>query len=490
MVASGIGGAVMFVFAIAAIGMVLPHMQGAFAAAPDQIAWVVTSFIVASTLVMACTGWLCGRFGRRRIYLVSIVGFTASSVLCGLADDLTSEVMARILQGMFGAPLMPLGQAIAMDAFPPERQGFAVSVWTLGAMWGTVLGPLAGGYIVEFLGWPWVFYAIVPMGAVSGLCSWLALPETPLEEGRALDWIGFGAIAVAIGAFTLMLNRGERLDWFASTEIIVAGGLAAVALYVFVIDTMTTRHPFIDTRLLADRNYVVGLLLVFVHGAYNYLPLFALPLLLTEVMGYPLSTIGLVLSTRSIGLAFGVVVMARLVDRVDPRLVILFGFICLIAPQWAMSGWNQDVGWWDISWAMFFQGLGSGVPHVAISAAAVATLPVRLRTEGMSIFHLGMGLGTAIGAALLFNLVARYAQTSHEFLTAHVTPFNEALRSTAPQHAWDLAQRSDLAAISAEIERQATMIAFNNAFFLSAVVGFAVLPLILLLRIRRGTGTA
>ncbi len=485
MLAAGTAGGLIYVFALGAIGMALPHMQGAFSAAPDQIAWVVTSFIVAATLTMAVAGWFSARFGRRRVFLICIAGFTLSSVFCGLADDLLTEVLARALQGLFAAPLSPLGQAIAVDAFPREKQGIAISLWALGSLWGSFLGPFAGGYLVEFFGWPSVFYVIAATGLASGVVSWVFLPETPREAERPLDWVGFGALTIFIGATTLMLSRGERLDWFASTEIVVLGAITLGGLYVFVVHSMTTRRPFLDSRLLRDRNYVVAVTLMFFHGMYNFLPLFVLPLLLNGVMGYPLRNIGLLISMRAFGVIIGVSVIARLVDRVDPRILVLFGFLCLMAPQWAMSGWNQDVGWWDITWAMILQGIGSGVPFVTISAVAFSTLPTGLRTEGMSFFHLVNSLGIAIGATLIFNLVGRFSQASHASLTAHVSPFNELFRSETPGQAWDLGQQADLAALSAEIERQATMIAFNNAFFVSAVVGLGVLPLVLLLRVRR-----
>ena len=485
MLATGIAGGLIFGFALGAIGMALPHMQGAFSAAPDQIAWVVTSFIVAATLTMAVAGWFSTRFGRRRIFLICIAGFTLSSVFCGLAGNLMTEVVARAFQGLFAAPLVPLGQAIAIDAFPRGRQGFATSLWSLGALWGSFLGPFAGGYLVEFYDWPSVFYVIAAAGVVSGVLSWVFLPETPRETERPLDWIGFGALTIFIGALTLMLSRGERLDWFASTEIVVLGVITLGGLYVFIVHSLTTGHPFLDTRLLRDRNYVVAIVLTFFQGMYNFLPLFVLPLLLNGVMGYPLRTIGVLISMRSIGIVIGVAIIARLVDRIDPRILVLFGFVCLIAPQWAMSGWNQDVGWWDITWAMMLQGVGSGVPYVAISTVAFSTLPTSLRTEGMSFFHLLNSLGIAMGATLIFNLVARFSQASHASLTAHVSPFNEAFRGAAPGQSWNLAEAGDLAALSAEIGRQATMVAFTNAFYVSAVIGVAVLPLILLLRVRR-----
>ena len=485
MLAAGTAGGLIYVFALGAIGMALPHMQGAFSAAPDQIAWVVTSFIVAATLAMAVAGWFSARFGRRRVFLICIAGFTSSSVFCGLADSLMAEVVARALQGLFAAPLSPLGQAIAVDAFPRGRQGFAVSLWALGSLWGSFLGPFAGGYLVELFDWPSVFYVIAASGVVSGVLSWVSLPETPREAERPLDWIGFGTLSIFIGALTLMLSRGERADWFASTEIVLLGAITLGGLYVFVVHSMTTRRPFIDSRLLTDRNYVVAVILMFFHGIYNFLPLFVLPLLLNGVMGYPLRTIGVLISMRAFGVVIGVSVIARLVDRVDPRILVVFGFVCLMIPQWAMSGWNQEVGWWDITWAMILQGIGSGVPYVTISTVAFSTLPTGLRTEGMSFFHLVNNLGIAMGATLIFNLVARFSQASHASLTPHVSPFNELFRSDAPGQPWDLGQQTDLAALSAEIERQATMIAFNNAFFVSLVIGLAVMPLILLLRVRR-----
>ena len=485
MLAAGTAGGLVYVFALGAIGMALPHMQGAFSAAPDQIAWVVTAFIVAATLTMAVAGWFSARFGRRRVFLICIAGFTMSSVFCGLADDLMTEVVARALQGLFAAPLSPLGQAIAIDAFPRERQGFAISLWALGSLWGSFLGPFAGGYLIEFFDWPSVFYAIAASGLVAGVLSWVSLPETPREAERPLDWVGFGALTTFIGALTLMLSRGERQDWFASTEIVVLGAVTLGGLYIFVVHSLTTRRPFLDPRLLRDRNYVVAVILMFFQGIYNFLPLFVLPLLLNGVMGYPLRTIGVLISMRAIGVVIGVSVIARFVDRTDPRILVLFGFLCLIAPQWAMSGWNQDVGWWDITWAMILQGIGSGVPFVTISAVAFSTLPAALRTEAMSFVYLINSLGVAMGATLIFNLVARFSQTSHASLTAHVSPFNEAFRSESSRQVWDLGQQADLAALSAEIERQATMIAFNNAFFVSAVIGVAVLPLVLLLRVRR-----
>ena len=482
--ASGIFGTLIFVFAMANIGMALPHMQGAFSAAPDQIAWVVTSFVVASTLTVACAGWFSSRFGRRTVFLVSIAGFTISSALCGIADNLVDEVVFRTLQGLLGAPLLPLGQAIAIDAFPRERQGLATSVWGMGAVWGTILGPLTGGYLVDNLGWQWVFLVIVPFGIVGTVMAWAFVPKSAPEIGRRFDWFGCAALSIAISAFMLLLNRGERLDWFDSQEIVIACAVAIGLFYMFLAHALTTRQPFVEPAMFKDWNYALALILVFIYGGYSLLPLFVLPLLLHDVLGYPLTTIGVLLGLRGIGVIIGLIVIARIVDRIDARVMVGMGFACLIIPQWVMSGWNQDVGWWDVMWIAALQGVGSGVAYVAISILAFSTVATQWRTEAMSFFHLLGNLGTAVGAALFFNLVARATQANHEVLRAHISPFNELLRFET----WDLAERADLASLNAEVMQQAALIAYNNVFYMSAVLGLVALPLVLVLRVRRTGG--
>ena len=481
---AGISGTMVYALSLTNVGMAVPHMQGAFSAAPDQIAWLFTGFVIGSTLFTACAGWFSERFGRRRVYLIAIVGFTVTSALGGAADTLGQAVALRALQGIFGGPLGALGQAISMDAYPRHRQGFAAAFWYMGAVCGTMLGPLTGGFLVEAFGWRSVFYITVPFGLASFLFCAAVVPATPRRPERRLDWLGFTTLSIAIAAFTLMLNRGERLDWFDSPEIILSGAIAAFVFYIFVAHTATARQPFVEPRLFIDRNYVIALLLALVYGGYVLLPVFLLPLLLKGVIGFPLALIGILLVPRGLGLIFALSLLGRLSDRLDPRLVLGFGFACLIISAWGMSAWNHDIGWWEVAWPVFVQGMGAGVTYVPISIIAFSTLPNRLRTEGMSILHLTSNLGTAIGTAWVFNVLTRAIQTNHAILSAHITPFNELLRFSLPRQAWDLAERADLAALSVEIGRQAAMIAYNNTFFLCAAAGLVVLPLIAALRVR------
>ncbi|MBT5415610.1 MAG: DHA2 family efflux MFS transporter permease subunit [Rhodospirillaceae bacterium] len=484
-VAAGMAGTFAYVMAISGAGMVLPHMQGAFSATPDEIAWLVTSFVVASAVVNSVAGWISGRIGRRPMHLICILGFTISSGLVGLADSLEVAVLCRILQGAFGAPLVPLGQAIVVDAFPPARRGQASTIWGMGALWGGFFGPLAAGYIVDMADWPWVFMMAVPIGAATFLLSWLYVPNADRASARPMDWLGFSALTIGVGAFMLMLSRGQRLDWFESTETIATAAVAVGFLYVFVVHSSTTVLPFLPRRLLKNRNYAVSLVLMFIYGIYNYLPVFVLPLILSTVMGYSLSLIGLLLAMRAVGTFLGLIVITRLIDKVDVRVFILVGFGFLIVPQWMMGHWSVDVAWPTVLWAMMIQGVGSGIPFMGISAMANATIPGSLRTEAISLFHLVNNLGVAVGAALIFALLAHDIQQSTSLLTQLISPLNEVFRLAVPEAMVDLGNRGDLAVLSAEIKRQATMVAFNGAFLLSAVAGLAVLPILLIAKVRR-----
>jgi DHA2 family multidrug resistance protein len=484
-IAAGVLATQLYVIAISGSGMALPQMQGAFSAAPDQIAWIVTAFIVASAMTNACAGWLGDRIGRRRLFLICIAGFTGASAACGFSESLETAVLARILQGGFGAPLTPLGQAISVDAWPRRRQALGTSVWSMGALWGSFIAPLAGGYLAESEGWPWVFLMSVPLGVLTFIVAWIAAPR---NEGRArvhLDWMGFVTLILSIGALMYGLSRGERLDWFASGEIIAAAAIAVLASYVFIIHMSTTRRPFVPLDLFADRNYALALVFMFIYALYNYLPLFVLPIVMTGVMGLTLPVIGALLATRSFGTFTSMLVIVPVADRVDTRILLLVGFTALMAPMWMMARWGIDPSWAGIIVAMFLQGFGSGMPYVGISAMAFATLPTNLRTQGMSLMHLINNLGVAIGTTIVFSLLTREIQISRSALSQFASPYNEALQYGAARSAVHLDQAGGLAAFNAEIGRQAMMVAFNSTFQIVAYAGLVVLPLLLIARVRR-----
>jgi DHA2 family multidrug resistance protein len=303
----------------------LPYIQGSVSASQDQINWVLTSYIVAAAIMTPPTGFLAGRFGRKRLFLVSVAGFTVASMLCGMAQSLVQIVLFRILQGMFGAALVPLSQSVLLDVYPKERQGFAMAMWGIAVMVGPVLGPVLGGWLTENYTWRWVFYINLPIGALTFLGIITFLPETAQKTGAKLDWFGFGTLSLAIGALQVLLDRGEQLDWFGSGEILIEAIVAAAAFYLFLVHTFTSDAPFVSPALFRDRNFVAGTLFIFIVGVTYLASLALLTPYLQNLMNYPIVTAGLVLGPRGIGTMGAMLIVGRLVGRVDTRFLLAVG---------------------------------------------------------------------------------------------------------------------------------------------------------------------
>ena len=482
-VGSAILGSFVYFITLLSASLALPHMQGAFSAAPDQVAWLLTSFIIGTTAVITATGWLSVRFGRKLVFLVAIAGFTFSSLLCGLATTLTEEVIYRTLQGALGAPLMPVGMAIVIDSYPREKQGLGTAIWGVGALSGGVFGPVVGGFLVEALSWPWVFYINIPIGIAAFIGSLLFVPEIPRDPERRLDWLGLGVLVIGMTALTLMLNRGERLGWFASREVVIEGAITVLAIYVYVAHSLTTSRPFLEPALFRDRNYVINLFFAAVFGGLIIMPTYLLPLLLQNFGGFSVPLVGLLLAIRSLGYVVCSLALSPFLDRLDPRMLLAIGLVAVAAPTWAMSEWTLDIRIWDVIWISIIQGLGSGFVYTPVALMAFSTLPIRHRTEAMALFHLTLNLASSIGVAALFYLLVVYSQVNHEVLAAHVSPYNELFRLPVIKDLWDLSQQTSLAAIESEISRQAGMIAFNNNFLLIALLTLVTLPLIPFIRL-------
>src|SRR5690348_2605743 len=305
----------------------LPHMQGGLAATQDQITWVLTSYVIAAAITMPLTGWVSGRFGRKRIFIVAVVGFTIASGFCGAAQSLPQMVIFRLLQGVFGAALVPLSQAILLDVFPREQRGPAMALWGVGIMVGPVLGPTLGGYLTDEFNWRWVFYINLPVGALAWLGIALTIPETERDRDRPFDFFGFAMLSLGMGSLQMMLDRGSIKDWFQSTEITVQAALAALGFYVFAVHSATARHPFLHPHIFKDRNLVSSLVVGFVVGIVLLASAALLPPLLEGLMNYPVTTAGMVMGARGVGTMVAMLVAGRVVQRMDPRLLILVGFL-------------------------------------------------------------------------------------------------------------------------------------------------------------------
>lgn len=460
----------------------LPHMQGTMGATYEQISWVLTSYIVAAAIFMPLTGFLAMRFGRKRLFLGSVVGFTITSMLCGAAQNLDQIVLFRLLQGVFGASLVPLSQAVLLDSWPTEQHGSAMAMWGLGVMVGPILGPTLGGWLTEYYNWRWVFYINLPFGILAWLGIAASVHETPVDRARRFDWFGFAMLGLAIGAFQMMLDRGGTLDWFASTEILVEALLALTALYLFVAHTVTAEHPFLEPQLFRDRNFVAGLLFIFVVGMILLTTITLLPPFLQNLMGYPVVDVGLLLAPRGAGTMVAMLFVGRLAGRIDVRWQLLVGLSLTAISQWEMTRFNLDISGWDIVRTGITQGLGLGFLFVPLSTVTFSTLARRLRNEATALYSLMRNIGMSIGVSVVMTALARWTQSDHAALAQYINPFSFALRAAADAHALDPTTTQGLALINAEVTRQAATLAFLQNFRLMMWVTLAAMPLILLFR--------
>ncbi len=475
------GATMLYATTVTIANVVLPQMQGSLSATQDQIAWVVTFNLVATAVATPMTGWLTGRFGRRRLMLGSILGFTLASIACGTAPNLEVLVVYRVAQGLFGAPLVPLSQAIILDTFPRRQHALVTALWGVGVVIGPIIGPTVGGYVAEASSWRWVFYMLGPVGALAYLGAVLTIRDSKNDRASRLDWTGFLTLAVAITALQMMLDRGGRLDWFESGEILLEGAVAVIAFHLFAVHSLSSDKPFLNPRLLLDRNFALGMAMVFVFGMLNFTPMVLFPVLLQDLRGFPDSVIGWLLATRGMGnlLSF---FLAVYLTRFDPRLALAVGFGAQGLSSLAVAQLDINLTIFDVAWTSTLQGFGVGMTWVPLTVITFATLNPRYLPEGTAIFHLLRNIGASIYISICVALVIRSSQANYATLVEQLSPFKESLRYSWVVGAWDTTSVEGLAAISGETARQATMIGYINAFYLIAFTGFAALPLLLLVR--------
>jgi DHA2 family multidrug resistance protein len=457
----------------------LPRIQGSLSATQDQMAWVLTSYIIAAAIMTPLSGWLAGQIGRKRIFLFSVVGFTIASALCGLAQSLPEIVLARVFQGLCGAALIPMSQAVLLDINPPERHAKAMALWVMGVTIGPILGPALGGWLTESYNWRWVFYINVPFGILSFLGILTFMPETELRKSR-FDFFGFIALSFAIGSFQLMLDRGQLKDWFSSTEIWIEAIVAGLGFYLFVVHMLTTSKPaFVSPALFKDRNFVTGNVFIFVVGVVLFATLALLPPLLQDLLNYPVVLTGLVTAPRGIGTLAAMFIVGRLMGIVDTRLIIAAGFGLTAFSLWQMTGFYLQMDTPLIVWSGLAQGLGTGFVYVPLAAITFATLSPEFRNEGTALFSLVRNVGSSVGISVVETLLTRNTQMMHSRLGEQITPYNDVLHS---QSTVALSTTHGLAMLNHSVNDQAAMIAYNDDFKLMMVLTLCAVPLVLLLR--------
>src|SRR6266436_4114454 len=461
----------------------LPQMQGAMAATQDEIAWVMTFNILATAVVTPMTGWLVASFGRRGVMVGSMALFSLFTYLCGAADSLESLVLWRILQGATGAPVTPLSQTILFDVFPRVHQQLITSIYGMTVVIGPVIGPALGGYISDLYSWRWAFYGLVPVGLASSIGLSLR-PDPPRSDVR-LDWIGFLSLSAAISCLQLVLSRGQRLDWYESPEIWLETIGAALAFYVFLAHSLTAERPFLNLRLLLDRNYALGLALVGVFGMLNVTPMVLLPPLLQQHAGFPNALIGEVLAARGVGATIGFFV-AMFIGRLDPRIGMTIGFgLQVISGLWLMSI-NLDVGIDVLVANSILQGMAIGIIWVPLTIASFATLDSRFWPEAMAVFHLLRNIGSSFFISMCVADIVRVTAQNYSRLSELISPFNDRLTLPWVMGGWSMDTLPGLARLSKEIGRQAAMIGYLDAFALYTAASAGAVVLVLLVR-RRAT---
>ena len=459
----------------------LPAIQGNLSATPDQIGWIITAFVVATAVGTILTGWLSQKLGRRFVFLGSILGFTLTSALCVGAPNLEWLVAFRALQGFVSAPLMPISQTIMLDTYPRQSHGFAMSIWSMGMILGPVLGPTVGALLTEFYGWRYLFIINIPMGLAAFLAIFLTLPKPPAAP-RPLDWVGVIALIVAVCSLQLMLDRGQGENWFEAAEIVVEAGVAAIAFYIFVVHCLTAREPYINLTVFRDRNFVIGLLLIFVFGITVFASLFVLPLFLQNVQGYPVLAAGWVVSARGIGTMAAMMASGYLTDRVPPRQLILASLACVGLSNLWMTGWTSEVSMAEIIWLTVVNGFGMGMMWVVLTTVTFSTLAPAFRVEAAALFSLVRAIGASMGTSVIVAIMVRSSQVNYIELRGHVHDFNENLARAGQSTVFDIDNTRGLLALRDLVNSEALTIAFLNDFVFLTVVALAAMPLVFLFK--------
>jgi MFS transporter, DHA2 family, multidrug resistance protein len=458
----------------------LPYMQGSLSASLDQINWVLTSYIVASAIMTAPIGWLADRFGRKKLFIVFTAGFTVASMLCGLAESIGEMVLFRLLQGVFGAALVPLSQAVLLDSYSAEERGSAMAIWGIGVMLGPIMGPTLGAWLTDTYNWHWVFFINLPVGIVTVIGLMLFMDETAQRRELRFDWFGFLALAIGIGALQMMLDRGEQLGWFESPEIVTEAIVSAVGFYFFLAHSLTTPEPFVRFDIFKDRNYVGGCLFMVVIGLVLFGTMALVTPYMQNVLGYPILTAGFLLAARGVGTLVAMLMVSRLMKMMEPRYLVLVGIALAAFTLSQMVDFTDQTSPKTIVVVSVVQGFGLGLVFVPLSTVAFATLPGHLRTDGSAILTLVRNLGSSVGISMVIAQLTDATIAMHARLDEFVTPFNNAL--AMPDAAMlNLGTDMGRAMMERLLTQQATIIAYANDFKLLMYLTLAAVPLVFII---------
>ena len=464
------------------VNVALPYMEGSLSASRDQITWVLTSYIIAAAIMTAPVGWLAARFGKKNLIITCIGGFTIASILCGAAQNLEQMVAFRLIQGIFGAALGPLSQAILLDMYPPARRGSVMAIWGMGVMLGPILGPTLGGVLTDAYNWRWVFYINVPFGIAACVALWIFFKDTARDNTLKFDFFGFGALSVGLASLQLLLDRGTTKDWFSSPEIVMEGLIAGIALYLFVVHMFTAKKPFIPVVIFKDRNFISGLVLMFVMGLVLLASSALLSPYLQNLAGRSVTQTGFLMVPRGFGVMFAMMFAGRLTMKMDPRILMSIGAALLCWSMWEMTSWTPGVSVGAVSWITFVQGVGMGLVFVPMNMMAFATLSPQLRTDGAGLSNLMRNIGSAFGVSITTTVLANSIQTIHSQLAGNASVFNRALGVNGPSMMMNPQIPFGLANLNSLIEYRATVQAYANDFLFMFLISLPVFLVIWMMK--------
>ncbi|MBI5320722.1 DHA2 family efflux MFS transporter permease subunit [Bradyrhizobium sp.] len=465
----------------------LPYMQGTLSASQDQINWVLTSYIVAAAIMTAPVGWVANRFGRKRIFIICSAGFTIASVLCGIAQDITQMVAFRLAQGVFGAALVPLSQAVMLDSYTLQERAKAMSIWGMGVMMGPIMGPSLGAWLTETYSWHWVFLVNLPFGIFTVLGLLIFMDETKKDQALRFDWFGFAALAVAIGSLQLALDRGEQLGWLESNEIIAEFIISAVGFYYFFAHSLTASSPFIQFSLFRDRNFVTGCIFMAVMGLVLYSTMALASPFLQNVIGYPVISAGLLLATRGFGTFLSMMMVGRLMRYIEARTLIVSGLSLTAWTLYHMSGWTDQTGTNEIAAISIAQGFGFGLVFVPLSTVAFLTLSPHLRTDGTSMLTLMRNVASSIGISIVISQLTEGSRRNYAILNEHINPFNHAIQMPDVRRLIDLSTDAGRAMADAMLKAQAQIIAFSHDYQMVTLFILCSIPLAIMIGSTKAT---
>ena len=468
--------------------VVLPHLQGTLSAGLEEVSWVITSYLAANAIIIPATGWLAGVLGRKRFFLICCVLFTVSSVLSGMAPNLTFLVLARIAQGIGGGPIIPLSQAILWEIFPLGQRGLAMAVWGVGFMMGPIIGPTLGGYIADNWSWRWIFYINLPVGLLGFFMASAFLFDPPyLRKPSRVDWPGLVLMVLGFGCLQLMLDRGEREDWFDSSLIVALAVIAGVALVGFLARELMAKDPVLDLRVFTDRNFAFGATFIALIGLGMFSSMVLLALYSQKLLGYDALTSGLVLAPGGLGNMFSLILCGRLVTRVDQRLLLTFGCLVNAISLYMMSNLTLGMDYWSLTLPRIIQGFALGFIFVPLSTLTLATIRRDKLVNATSAYNVLRNLGGSVGIALATTYLAQRSQFHQHNLVSHVTIWDPATQERLAR--WTshflaqgadsfTAQRRAVAMLYHDVVSQAQVLAYADDFWLLAIL-FSIVPLFL-----------